>query len=173
MSVGRRCVSYRRGKNGARADTKGAAMNRRSLELTGAPLAGSVAAGVHAGLAPEHLREWPPLGASFVVAADVASVAVAALVLRPGATLPLRVLGVLLAALVAGYVSTRLAALPPLDPEREPFDRLGVATTAIEAIGLLLVLHLAAARDQMTAALPSRCVREVRSGRAAWGRRRR
>jgi hypothetical protein len=25
----------------------------------------------------------------------------------------------------------------------------------------------------MTAALPSRCVREVRSGRAAWGRRRR
>lgn len=142
MSVNRRCVSYRRGKNTVRADTKGAAMNRRSLELTGVLLAGSVAAGVHAALAPGHLREWPPLGASFVAAAVVASVAVAALAVRPAAALPLRALGVLLAALVTGYALTRLAALPPLDPEREPLDGLGVATASVEALGLLFVLRL-------------------------------
>lgn len=117
-------------------------MNGRSFELTLVLVAGSVAAGVHAGLAPEHLREWPPLGAAFVAVAVTAGVAVAAIALRPAATLPVRALGVLLAALVAGYASTRLLALPPLDPEREPLDRLGVVTTSVEALGLLLALHL-------------------------------
>ena len=117
-------------------------MNRRGVELTVVLVAGSVAAGVHAGLAPEHLREWLPLGAAFVAAAVAAGAAVATLAFRPAATVPLRALGALLAALVAGYVSTRLLALPPLDPEREPFDRLGVITTSVEALGLLLALHL-------------------------------
>jgi hypothetical protein len=121
-------------------------MNGRSLELTVVLLAGSVAAGVHAGLAPEHLHECPPLGAAFAAAAAAAGAAVAAVAVRPAAVLPLRALGVLLAALVAGYASTRLAALPPLDPEREPLDRLGVVTTSLEALGLLLVLHLSTQR---------------------------
>jgi hypothetical protein len=69
-------------------------------------VAGAAGAAVHAVLAPEHVRE---------VAAAVAAV---------------------LAVFVAGYVTTRLAAVPPLDPEREPFDLLGVCTTAIEALGL-------------------------------------
>lgn len=146
MSVAGRAFLTPRGKNAARRDTKGAAMNRRSLELTGVLLAGSVAAGVHAGLAPGHLREWPPLGAAFVAAAVVASVAVAMLAVRPASAPPLRALGLLLAALVVGYASTRLAALPPLDPEREPVDPLGVATSAIEALGLLLALHLSVPR---------------------------
>lgn len=121
-------------------------MNARRLELTVVLFAGSVAAGVHAGLAPEHLREWPPLGAAFVAAAVVAGAAVAALAVRPAAAVPLRALGVLLAALVAGYTSTRLAALPPLDPEREPLDGLGLATTCVEALGVLLALHLSTSR---------------------------
>jgi drug/metabolite transporter (DMT)-like permease len=103
-------------------------------------LAGAVSAGVHAGLAPEHLHEWPPLGAAFVAAAAAAALAVTALVLRPASPWPPRALGALLGGLVAAYALTRLTALPPLDPSREPLDVLGVCTCAIEAAGLLLTV---------------------------------
>jgi hypothetical protein len=107
-------------------------MNRTALLL-----AGAVSAGVHAGLAPEHLHEWPPLGAAFVAAAAAAAVSVAALVLRPASLWPPRILGALLGGLVVAYALTRLAALPPLDPDREPLDLLGVCTCAVEAAGLV------------------------------------
>src|SRR5919201_109193 len=105
-------------------------------------VAGAVSAGVHAGLAPEHLREWLPLGASFVAAAAAAALGVAALVLRPASVWPPRALGALLAGLVVAYAATRLAALPPLDPDREPLDLLGVCTSALEAAGLVAALRL-------------------------------
>jgi hypothetical protein len=105
-------------------------------------LTASVSAGVHAALAPEHLHEWPPLGAAFVAAAVAVSAAVVAFVARPADAWPSRALALLLASLVAGYYLTRLAALPPLDPEREPLDALGVFTTVLEAAGLFSVLLL-------------------------------
>lgn len=142
MSVGGGTASYPVGKNGAPADTNRATMETRNLERTGVLLAGSVAAGVHAALAPAHLGEWLPLGVAFLAAAAAASLAVAALALRPADRRTLVGLGVLLAALVAGYLTTRLTALPPLDPEREPLDGLGLTTTAVEAAGVLLAVHL-------------------------------
>ena len=111
-------------------------MNRTLLLL-----AGAISAGVHAGLAPEHLHEWPPLGAAFVAAAAAAALSVAALVLRPGSAWPPRVLGALLGGLVVAYAVTRLAALPPLDPDREPLDLLGVCTCAIEVAGLVVAVR--------------------------------
>jgi hypothetical protein len=105
-------------------------------------LAAAVSAGVHAGLAPEHLHEWLPLGASFVAAAAAAAFGVAALVLRPASVWPPRALGALLGGLVVAYAATRLAALPPLDPDREPLDALGVFTSALEAAGLVAALRL-------------------------------
>ena len=48
----------------------------------------------------------------------------------------------MLAGLVAAYCLTRLTALPPVDPEREPLDAIGVATAAVEAAGLLFLLRL-------------------------------
>src|SRR5919198_2192297 len=100
-------------------------------------LAGAVGAGVHAGLAPEHLHEWPPLGAAFVAAAASAALTVAALVLRPASPWPPRVLGALLGGLVVAYALTRLTALPPLDPDREPLDVFGVCTGVVEAVGVV------------------------------------
>jgi len=111
-------------------------MNRTVLLL-----AGAVSVGVHAGLAPEHLHEWPPLGAAFVAAAAAAALSVAALVLRPASLWPPRILGALLGGLVVAYALTRLAALPPLDPDREPLDLLGVCTCAAEAAGLVAALR--------------------------------
>src|SRR5947207_8322021 len=99
-------------------------MKTTAIRIDVLVVAAAVSAGVHAGLAPEHLHEWAPLGASFVAAA---------LVLRPASFWPPRLLGALLAGLVVAYAATRLAALPPLDPDREPLDVLGVCTSAFEA----------------------------------------
>jgi hypothetical protein len=104
--------------------------------------AGSVSAGVHAALAPEHLHEWLPLGVAFVAAAAVLGITVAALALSPSALWPARVLGALLAGTIAAYALTRIAALPPFDPEQEPLDTLGLATKVVEAGGLVLALRI-------------------------------
>jgi hypothetical protein len=105
-------------------------------------VAGSVSVGVHAALAPEHLHEWPPLGAAFVAAAAAVAAAVAAFAVRPSGLWPSRALAFLLAGLVASYAATRLVALPPLDPAREQLDPIGVFTTAVEAAGLIFALRL-------------------------------
>jgi hypothetical protein len=104
--------------------------------------AGSVAVGVHAGLAPDHLHEWAPLGASFVAAAAVSTLAVTAVALRPADVWPTRALLVVLAGLASAYVLTRLVALPPLDPDREELDLTGVVTVAVELAGVLAGLRL-------------------------------
>ena len=112
--------------------------------------AGSVAAGVHAGLAPEHLREWAPLGASFVAAAVVAGSLATAVALRPDRIWPARTLVLVLTGLVSAYLLTRIMALPPLDPDRESLDTIGLVTVAAEfagvAAGLRLVLSQAGTR---------------------------
>jgi CHASE2 domain-containing sensor protein len=117
-------------------------------------VAAAVSAGVHAGLAPHHLHEWPPLGAAFVAAAAAVAAAVAALVLQPQAYWPARVLSALLGSLVVAYVLTRLGPLPPLDPEREPVDALGVFTSAVEAAGSLVATGLGWPRPQARQQLP-------------------
>jgi hypothetical protein len=104
--------------------------------------AGSVAVGVHAGLAPDHLDEWAPLGASFVAAAALSGLAVVAVSLRPADVWPARALVVVLAGLAGAYVLTRLVALPPLDPDRESLDLTGAITVAVELGGVLAGLHL-------------------------------
>jgi hypothetical protein len=115
--------------------------------------AGAVGAGVHAAIAPAHLREWIPLGASFVAVAVLFAAAVAALAMRPDESLLVAALAALLGTVAAAYVATRLVALPPLDPEREPFDTLGICTSAIEALGVLVALHIDRPRPRLSPAL--------------------
>lgn len=105
--------------------------------------AGAIAVGVHAGLAPDELEEWAPLGACFVAAAGALAGGVAVLAVgRDHCRRAAAVLALLFAGLVVGYVATRLAALPPLDPDREPLDGVGVATTLVEAAGLVVAFRL-------------------------------
>lgn len=119
------------------------------IELFGLIGAGAVGAAVHAAIAPEHLREWTPLGASFVAAAILFAAAVALLALRPDDRRPVTALGALLATVAGGYVLTRLVAIPPLDPERESFDTLGICTSAIEVFGLVLAVHMQTPRRRL------------------------
>lgn len=119
------------------------------IELFALIGAGAVGAGVHAAIAPEHLHEWAPLGASFVAVAILLAAAVAALVLRPEDRRPVAALGALLATVAGGYFITRLIAIPPLDPERESFDTLGICTTAIEVLGLVLAVHIHTPRRRL------------------------
>jgi hypothetical protein len=104
--------------------------------------AGSVAVGVHAGLAPEHLDEWPPLGALFIAAAIIAAAAVTAVGLRPADSRLTWGLLLVLAGLVGAYLLTRLVALPPVDPDRESLDTIGVVTVAAELAGVIAALRL-------------------------------
>ena len=129
-------------RNGAGADTKHVMTRLARIESFGLIGAGTVGAGVHAAIAPEHLREWAPLGASFVAVAILLAAAVAALALRPDDLRPVAALSVLLATVATGYLVTRLAAIPPLDPERESFDTLGICTSAIEVFGVVLAVHI-------------------------------
>lgn len=129
-------------RNGAGPDTKYAMTWFTRIEVFGLIGAGTVGAGVHAAIAPEHLREWAPLGASFVAVAILFAAAVAALALRPDDLRRVAALAVLLATVATGYLVTRLAAIPPLDPERESFDTLGSCTSAIEVFGLVLAVHI-------------------------------
>lgn len=112
------------------------------VELLVLIAAGSVGAGVHAAIAPEHLREWAPLGASFIAVAALLGVAAVALAVRPDDARFLGLLAALLGSVAAAYLATRLTAIPLLDPEREPFDGLGIGTSAIEALGLLVAVHI-------------------------------
>jgi hypothetical protein len=119
------------------------------IELFALIGAGAVGAGVHAAIAPEHLQEWAPLGASFVAIAVLLAAAAAALALRPDDRRPVTALGALLATVAGGYVVTRLVAIPPLDPERESFDTLGICTSAIEVFGLVLAVHIHTPRSRL------------------------
>jgi hypothetical protein len=55
----------------------------------------------------------------------------------------------LLATVAAAYVVTRLVAIPPLDREREPFDTLGIGTSAIEVFGVVLAVHIHTPRRRL------------------------
>ena len=129
-------------RNGAGADTKHVMTRVTRIELFALIGAGAVGAGVHAAIAPEHLHEWAPLGASFVAVAILLAAAVAAVVIRRADRRPVAALSVLLAAVATGYLVTRLVAVPPLDPERESFDALGICTTAVEVFGAVLAVHI-------------------------------
>lgn len=123
------------------------------LELFGLIGAGAVGAGVHAAIAPAHLREWVPLGAGFAAVAVVLAVVVTAVAVCPDEPRLVAALAALLGLVAVAYVATRLVALPPLDPEREPFDALGICTSAIEALGVLVAVRIHRPRLRLSPAL--------------------
>ena len=104
-------------------------------------LACAASAGAHAGLVPVHLQSEPRLGAAFLVAVVLLGVVVAVAVF-PGDRRIVNGAAVLPAALMLAYVASRTTGIPVLDPGPEDLDAVGVATTSVEAIGLVCALWL-------------------------------
>ena len=102
----------------------------------------ATSAGAHAGLVPAHLNGEPRLGAAFIAAVVLLVAAAAALAARPGDRRIMSMAGLLLAGLMLAYLASRTTGIPVLDPEPEALDVVGLATNAVEALGILVALWL-------------------------------
>jgi hypothetical protein len=123
-------------------------MSARLRDLVTVALA--MSAGVHAALAPEHWRERPLLGIGFVAAAATLGVAVVWL-----QTAPSRLAAALAAAVLAGlsvlYLVSRTRGLPVTG--REEWDVVGVATQALQVVGIAIAAALVRGGNRSTATL--------------------
>ena len=102
----------------------------------------AASAGAHAGLVPAHLSGEPRLGAAFIAAVVLLVAAAAAVAVRPRDRRIMSMAGLLLAGLMFAFLASRTTGIPVLDPEPEPVDVVGVATNAVEVLGILIALWL-------------------------------
>ena len=104
----------------------------------------AISAGVHAALTPEHLREEASAGTGFLVATFLLAALCVVLTYRPGSRAAVAAAGAVLAGLVAAYALAITTGVPLLHTEPEPADGVGLATKAIELVGLAVAVHLVA-----------------------------
>jgi hypothetical protein len=102
----------------------------------------AASAGIHAGIAPEHLREAPRLGVAFVLTVVVLAVIGAALAIRPERTVCM-VAALVLGGLIVAYAATRTTGIPLLSPDPEGVDPVGIAAVVFELVGMTSALWLA------------------------------
>jgi hypothetical protein len=95
---------------------------------------------VHAVLAPAHFEEGAAPGVGFVVAAAGLAAVAAVLDRRPRSRHATEAAALLLGALIAAYVVTRITPVPPFAPHVEGVDPVGALTKLVEALGLALAL---------------------------------
>ena len=104
----------------------------------------ATSAGIHAALAPEHLREETAAGVGFLASAALLAALCVVLTYRPGSRLAAGAAGAVLAGLLAAYALALTVGVPLFHPDPEPADGLGLVTKAIELVGLVAALHLTA-----------------------------
>lgn len=102
----------------------------------------AISAGIHAALAPEHLREEAAAGVGFVGSALLLAVLCVALTYRPESRFAVGATAAVLAALVVAYALAVTVGVPVLHPDAEPADGLGLVTKAVELAGLAAALGL-------------------------------
>ena len=102
----------------------------------------AASAGAHAALVPRHLDHEPRLGAAFIAATALLVAVAAGLIYRPtdpwvgdAATLTLM-------ALIGAYAVSVTSGLPWLADGAEPLDVVGLATKAVEALGVVFAIRL-------------------------------
>ena len=109
-------------------------------------LAVTFSAGIHAALVPEHLKEMPPLGYSFIGAAAIGAALAWALVSRPND----RLIPVLAGLFCLGQIVTWLlfvtVPIPVFSGTPEPVETIALVSKAVELYGFAIALSLATSR---------------------------
>jgi len=101
----------------------------------------AISAGIHAALTPEHFGEGAGAGLGFLVSVVLLAGLVVALTRR--ASPPVLAATILaLSGLLVAYALAVTTGVPVLHPEPEPVDGLGLATKAVEIVGVLAATHL-------------------------------
>lgn len=100
-------------------------------------------AGMHAALVPEHLKEMPPLGWSFIVAAVLGAALAVALVASPGSRGLAKLVALFLAGEVLAWMLFVTISLPGFHGTPEPVETVALVCKAIELIGIAVALPLA------------------------------
>src|ERR1700729_3131126 len=103
-------------------------------------LAVMFSAGIHAALVPEHLREMPPLGWSFIAAAALGVALACALIVRPEDRLFARLAAVFLTVEVLAWVVFVTVRVPGFMGTPEPVETIALVCKAGELIGLWLAV---------------------------------
>jgi len=102
----------------------------------------AISAGIHAALAPEHLREGAGPGTGFLAASLLLAALSVALTSRPQSQFVVAAAAAVLAGLLVAYALALTTGVPLLHPSPEPADGLGLATKAIELVGLVAAVRL-------------------------------
>lgn len=105
-------------------------------------LAVMFSAGIHTALVPEHLREMPPLGWSFIAAAALGVALASALVAKPESQLFARLAALFLAVEVLAWVLFVSAPVPGFSGTPEPVETIALVCKAAELIGLCLAVAI-------------------------------
>jgi hypothetical protein len=115
--------------------------------------ASAVSAGVHLGLAPEHLEQSGGLG--FAAAGGLLVSLGLAVFVWPESVSPPLALAVVLATLIFAYAVSRTSGLPMLHPEPENVDAIGLVTKGVEIAALALALRLYVTNRSRRTRLPN------------------
>lgn len=127
-------------RDGQRDDAKAA--NATEVARDAFVITCAVSAGIHAALTPEHLREEPAAGIGFLVSTVLLAALAVALILRPASRAAAAAAAAVLAGLLVAYAFAVTTGVPVLHPDVEPADGLGLATKAVELVGLAAALLL-------------------------------
>lgn len=102
----------------------------------------AISAGIHAALVRQHFAEGAGAGGSFLASVVLLAGLVVVLTLRPPTASSLLMACAVLLGLLISYGFATTTGVPFLHPEVEPIEALALVTKAIEAIGLLVGLHM-------------------------------
>jgi 4-amino-4-deoxy-L-arabinose transferase-like glycosyltransferase len=100
-------------------------------------------AGIHAALVPEHLREMPPLGYLFIIAAAVRIAIAIALVTRPNDARSPRLAILFLVTQIVAWAMFIALHIPGFIGTPEPVEPIALVCKATELLGIALALPLA------------------------------
>src|SRR5262249_41582454 len=106
-------------------------------------LALTFSAGIHAALAPEHLKEMPPLGYAFLAAAIIGAAIAAALIAGPRDRRVAVLAGLFCFGQIATWVLFVTLPVPGFSGPPEPIEPIALVSKAVELVGLALVYPLA------------------------------